>query len=490
MEELKRAKDRILAEVAKYETLKRKHQNKESWKPGDPIPYAGRVYGEEEVVAAVDSALDFWLTLGEHGKEFETRLAEYLGVKSSILVNSGSSANLVALATLTSHRIETDRRLSRGDQVITVAAGFPTTVAPILQNGCVPVFVDVNAVTGNIDCSKLEEAYEEGKTKAVVLAHALGNPFEIVTILNFCRKYNLWLVEDNCDALGSTYTMPINEAKRLGVGFTQSQVVRGGSHIEKKTGSWGDISTQSFYPPHHMTMGEGGCVNIVRDIKLRMIAESIRDWGRDCWCPSGFDDTCGKRYGWSLGSLPVGYDHKYIYSHLGYNLKPLDLQAAIGNVQLGRLDGFVAARRENWERLRSNLNDCVDRLRFSKETHAIKRDKEKEIIWDDSGCEAMSSWFGFKIDVVEGADARRSLAQELERHKIGNRMFFGGNLLRQPVFVEQLKNNPRNIRAPFTYRGSDEIMNMSLFVGTYPGLSHEMIDFMSQIIADWCKGKP
>ena len=280
------------------------------------VPYAGRVFTEDEVEAAVGSTLDFWLTLGPEGEAFEKELAAFLGVKYSLLVNSGSSANLVALSALTTHKLPPHKRIQPGDEVITAAAGFPTTVAPILQQGAVPVFVDNDPATGNIRADLLEAAYREGKTKAVMIAHALGNPFDIASVLEFCRIHDLWLIEDNCDALGCTYSMPIDRAKALGITENSPGIPSNGTHIIRYTGTWGDLSTQSFYPPHHLTMGEGGAVSIISRPSLKTYAESFRDWGRDCWCPSGKDNTCNKRFDWNLGELPEGYDHKYIYSHL------------------------------------------------------------------------------------------------------------------------------------------------------------------------------
>ena len=316
------------------------------------VPYAGRVFTEDEVVAAVSSTLDFWLTLGPEGQALEKELASFLGIRKTLLVNSGSSANLIAFASLTSHLMDEDKRIRPGDEVITCAAGFPTTVAPIIQNGCIPVFLDNDPTTGNIKCDSLEEAYKEGKTKAVMLAHTLGNPFDVGRIVEFCKRKNLWLIEDNCDALGCSYSMPTDLAENLGFKKDSPGLTSQPDSVVKWTGTWGDISTQSFYPPHHLTMGEGGAVNISGSIKLKRPAESIRDWGRDCWCPSGVDDTCGKRFQWQLGELPEGYDHKYTYSHLGYNLKPLDIQAAIGRVQIGKLPSFIEARKQNWNYLR------------------------------------------------------------------------------------------------------------------------------------------
>ena len=287
--------------------------------------------------AAVSSTLDFWLTLGHEGESFQLELSNFLGVKNSLLVNSGSSANLVAISALCSYKIPPLRRIKQGDEVITVAAGFPTTVAPILQVGAVPVFVDADPVTGNFCPNQLEKAFSPGKTKAVMMAHALGNPFDLAAVLKFTKKYNLWLIEDNCDALGCSYSMPKNLANELGFTKNSPGIEINKDYVTRWTGTWGDISTQSFYPPHHLTMGEGGAVNIVSSPKLKVIVESIRDWGRDCWCPSGLDNTCKKRFDWDLGEVPHGYDHKYTYSHLGYNLTPLDIQAAIGRIQLTRL---------------------------------------------------------------------------------------------------------------------------------------------------------
>jgi len=342
-----------------------------AFEPGKTtVPYAGRVFNADEVEAAVGSTLDFWLTLGPEGAAFEAELAALLGAKHSILVNSGSSANLVALSALTTHKLPAHKRVQPGDEVITVAAGFPTTVAPILQCGAVPVFIDNDPATGNVRIAQLEAAFSAGKTKAVMMAHALGNPFDLGAVLEFCRKHDLWLIEDNCDALGSTYSMPVARAKALGFTKNSPGIPSDGAHITRYTGTWGDISTQSFYPPHHLTMGEGGAVNIVHRPPLKTYAESFRDWGRDCWCASGKDNTCGKRFQWQLGELPKGYDHKYIYSHLGYNLKPLDPQAAIGRQQLKKLPAFIEARKRNWEILRAGLADLADVFDFSLPTHA------------------------------------------------------------------------------------------------------------------------
>ena len=350
------------------------YDRSESWSPGDPIPYAGRVFREEEVEAAVSSTLDFWLTLGVEGAAFEEELASHFGIRRSLLVNSGSSANLIALSIFTSGKISKSRRILPGDEVITVAAGFPTTVAPIVQVGAVPVFLDVNKQTGNLCVEQLHNAYNPRRTKAVCLAHALGNPFDIATVLTFCRENDLWLIEDNCDALGSSYSMPRELAESLGFTENSPGLFDGPDRIIRWTGTWGDVSTQSFYPPHHLTMGEGGSVNIIRDQKLNVIVESFRDWGRDCWCPSGIDNTCKKRFEWQLGELPNGYDHKYTYSHLGFNLKPLDPQAAIGRVQLQRLPKFIEQRKNNWAFLRSGLSKFDEYLDFALPTHALEWD--------------------------------------------------------------------------------------------------------------------
>ena len=540
--------------------------------PGETVvPYAGRVFTEDEVEAAVGSTLDFWLTLGPEGEAFEKELAAFLGVKYSLLVNSGSSANLVALSALTTHKLPEHKRIKPGDEVITVAAGFPTTVAPILQNGAVPVFIDNDPATGNIRAEQLESAFSSGKTKAVMIAHALGNPFDVAAVLEFCRRHDLWLIEDNCDALGCTYSMPLERAKKLGLDHliklaeAHAEELKGGeverlkgfnagssqllnsSTIQQDsgstpqplnpstkipfirdgiltayTGTFGDISTQSFYPPHHLTMGEGGAVNIVSRPPLKTYADSFRDWGRDCWCPSGKDDTCGKRFGWNLGELPPGYDHKYTYSHLGYNLKPLDPQAAIGRQQLKKLPAFIEARARNWEYLRAGLADLEDVFDFSLPTHAtawhppsgVKGKSLSESTdtgsstselqlstfdWDSSGCSTGCSWFGFMLRVKPSAPfTHTDLARHLDEKKIGNRMFFGGNLLRQPVFVQLRKDRPEAFRVighdsstsqplnsstiSVLFPGADAIMNQALFLGTYPGLTREMMDYEIETI--------
>jgi CDP-6-deoxy-D-xylo-4-hexulose-3-dehydrase len=452
---------------------------------GGPIPYGGRVFTEDEVAAAVASSLDFWLTLGPEGEAFEQDLAAFLGVRSSLLVNSGSSANLVALTALMSPLIDPKRRLRQGDEVITCAAGFPTTVAPILQNGCVAVFVDADPITANLRVDQLEAAYEPGKTKAVMVAHALGNPFDLGAVLAFCRKHGLWLIEDNCDALGSSYSMPRAMAESLGFSDNSPGLDEGPDRVARYTGAWGDLSTQSFYPPHHLTMGEGGAVNVVRDQRLRRICESLRDWGRDCWCPSGRDDSCGKRYGWSLGELPEGYDHKYIYSHLGYNLKPLDLQAAIGRVQMKRLPAFIEARKHNWRWLRRELEPLSQQIGFNLPTHATAVNPATgEFNWDGSGCRSDCSWFGFLLRLKPDGPCRRAvLSQGLEAEAIGTRMLFGGNLLRQPVFQGLLRDQPQAIRSVVPQmEGADLLMEQALFLGTYPGLTEAMLQKEVEIL--------
>lgn len=425
------------------------------------VPYAGRVFTEEEVASAVGATLDFWLTLGQEGELLERELATFLGVKSSVLCNSGSSANLLAVAALSSPKLGA-RQVRKGDEVISVAAGFPTTAAPIVQNGYVPVFIDSDPLTLNARVDQLEEAYHHGKTKAVMMAHTLGNPFDLSSVVNFCRKYDLWLIEDNCDALGCTYD-------------------------GKFTGTFGDLSTQSFYPPHHMTMGEGGAVNIRVDPKLKAIVESFRDWGRDCWCMSGKDNTCGRRFDWKLGELPRGYDHKYIYSHLGYNLKPLDIQAAIGRIQLTRLPQFVQARIHNWEYLRKGLNDCSDFFDFMLPTHATGWTRDG-FTWDCTGHRTACSWFGFMIRVKRSSPfTRTDLARHLDQKKIGNRMLFGGNLVRQPAFVSLKRECPGSFRVVGDLGGADTIMNQVLFIGVYPGLTQTMLDYMIDTIRSFAK---
>lgn len=449
------------------------------------IPYAGRVFTEDEVEAAVSSTLDFWLTLGPEGDKFEAKLADFLGVRKSLVVNSGSSANLLALSALTSHKLPNEKRLQPGDEIITVAAGFPTTVSPILQAGITAVFIDADPITGNACCDQLESAYRAGKTKAVMMAHALGNPFDLQTTIEFCRKYDLWLIEDNCDALGCSYTLPASSTLQE---YYPKEPRNSDGSLTKYTGSWGDLSTQSFYPPHHLTMGEGGAVNIVKQAALKVLVESFRDWGRDCWCPSGKDNTCNKRFAWQLGELPEGYDHKYIYSHLGYNLKPLDPQAAIGSAQLEKLVDFVEARKRNWQILRSGLADLESSIEFALPTHAVAWNKDGSFEWDSTGCKTDCSWFGFKMSVrPEASFTRTDLAKFLDERKIGNRMLFGGNLLRQPAFVQVRSERPDLIRVVGDMSGADSIMNNTIFIGTYPGLSKPMLDYIVESIHEFAK---
>lgn len=436
-EELKRE---ILDKTAEYYRLVHKARQDAEFVPGKSrVNYAGRVFDEREMQNLVDSSLEFWLTYGRWSKKFETGLAEYLGARFALLVNSGSSANLLAFMTLTSPLLG-DRRVRRGDEVITVAAGFPTTIAPIVQYGAVPVFVDVDLATANVDVSKLEAA-ASSRTKAVMLAHTLGNPFDARAVKAFCDRHGLWLVEDNCDALGSTF------AGRF-------------------TGTWGDIGTSSFYPPHHLTMGEGGAV-VTSDPLLRKIALSMRDWGRDCWCESGVDNTCGCRFTKQFGSLPLGYDHKYVYSHFGYNLKATDMQAAVGCAQLEKFPSFAAARRANFERLYAGLRDLPQLRLFSKLA------------------ESDPSWFGFLMTVRPDAGfSRNDLAKFLESRNIQTRNLFAGNILRHPCF-ESLAEGV-DYRVAGRLDNTETIMNDSLWIGLYPGMGDAKLDYMAKSIREFC----
>lgn len=407
--------------------------------PGEtPIPSSGKVFGAEEVQAVVEAGLDFWLTTGRFAHQFEEQFARWCGVRHALLVNSGSSANLVALSALTSSSLG-KARLQPDDEVITIAAGFPTTVNPIVQNRLVPVFVDVELPSCNLDVSLLEGALSP-RTRAVMVAHTLGQPFDAATVHEFCRTHRLYLIEDCCDALGAR---------------CHGQLV----------GTFGDLATVSFYPAHHLTMGEGGCV-LVRSPVMKRLVESFRDWGRDCWCEPGQDNTCGKRFEWQLGDLPAGYDHKYTFSHLGYNLKATDMQAAVGCAQLPRLDGFIAARRANWSRLRLGLEDL------------------QEMLWlPEEAPYATSSPFGFLMLVREAAPFRREdLTDFLERRRIGTRLMFGGNLTRQPAFKE----------VPFRVAGSlchtDQVMEQAFWIGCYPGLTEEMLGYVVDSIHEFCRG--
>lgn len=433
------AREQIKALVAKYyHDFKEPTESKDNFRPGDRISYASRVYDEKEMQSLTDAMLDFWLTTGRFADEFEKQFAAWIGVKFAHLVNSGSSANLLAFSVLTAPELG-ERQIRRGDEVITVACGFPTTVTPILQYGAIPVFVDVTVPQYNIDVTRLEDALTE-KTKAVMIAHTLGNPFDLASVKAFCDKYGLWLVEDNCDALGSEYI--INDETRY-------------------TGTWGDIGTSSFYPPHHMTMGEGGCVYTSNPLLHRLIL-SYRDWGRDCICPSGRDNFCGHRYDGQFGQLPQGYDHKYVYGHFGYNLKVTDLQAAIGVEQLKKFPSFIEKRRHNWERLRQALLPLQDRL-----------------ILPEPAENSRPSWFGFLISVKPEAGINRNqITRHLEEHNIQTRLLFSGNLTRHPCFDQ--------IRGTDAYRisggleNTDFVMNNTFWIGVYPGMTDQMIDYMAQ----------
>ncbi len=419
------------------------HQFKETnakFEPGDRINYASRVFDEKEMQSLTDAALDFWLTSGRFCEEFEKEFARWIGVKFAHLVNSGSSANLIAFMTLTAPELK-ERQIRRGDEVITVACGFPTTVTPIIQYGAVPVFVDVTIPQYNIDISRLEEAYSY-KTKAVMIAHTLGNPFNLKAVKQFCDKHNLWLVEDNCDALGSKYMI---------------------DGVTKFTGTWGDIGTSSFYPPHHMTMGEGGCVYTNNPALNRLIL-SYRDWGRDCICPSGKDNFCGHRFDGQFGELPKGYDHKYVYSHFGFNLKATDMQAAIGVEQLKKFPLFIERRRYNWKKL-----------------YGLLRPVEDKLILPEPSENSEPSWFGFMITCRDGVD-RNKVTKYIEDHNIQTRLLFSGNLIKHPCFDEI--RNTKAYRVVGSLDNTDCIMNNSFWVGVYPGMSDEMIEYMAKVIKE------
>ncbi len=434
------ARDEIKALVAEYYHAFK--ENKKPFEPGDRISYASRVFDEKEMQSLTDAMLDFWLTTGRFSDRFEKEFAKWIGVKYAHLVNSGSSANLLAFAVLTAPELG-ERQIRPGDEVITVACGFPTTVTPILQYGAVPVFADVTVPQYNIDTSMLEAALSE-KTKAVMIAHTLGNPFDLAAVTAFCRKHGLWLVEDNCDALGSQYTL-------------------GGE--TKFTGTFGDIGTSSFYPPHHMTMGEGGCV-YTNDPLLHRLILSYRDWGRDCICPSGRDNFCGHRYDGDFGELPHGYDHKYVYSHFGYNLKVTDLQAAIGCEQLVKFPGFIERRRENWERLRAALGSVSDR-----------------IILPEPAENSRPSWFGFLMTVrPESGLKRNAVTKYIEDHNVQTRLLFSGNLIKHPCF-DGLRGTDA-YRVAGSLENTDFIMNNSFWVGVYPGMKPEMTDYMAKVIIE------
>jgi CDP-6-deoxy-D-xylo-4-hexulose-3-dehydrase len=404
-----------------------------SFVPGSSrVPVSGRVFDEQELELLVDSSLDFWLTTGRFAEQFEREFAQFAGVREAMLVNSGSSANLLAVTALTSENLG-ERQLKPGDEVITLAAGFPTTVNPIVQNGLVPVFVDVHIPTFNVDVSYLDAALSD-RTRAVIFAHTLGNPFDLDAITSFAKQYGLWLIEDCCDALGATY--------------------RG-----QKVGTFGDLATFSFYPAHHITMGEGGCVS-TNQPRLRTLVESFRDWGRDCWCAPGKENTCGKRFDWRLGALPHGYDHKYIYSHIGYNLKATDMQAAVGVAQLKKLPAFIAARKKNYAALREGLAGT-----------------QNHFVLPEATPNSDPSWFGFPLMVREDAPfSRKNVVQYLDSKKIQTRQLFGGNLLRQPAY--------KNIRHRVIgdLKNSDRVMSQAFWIGVYPGLTEEMIEYMSETL--------
>jgi len=438
--------EEILERVRKIAELRNEPQ---PFVPGvTPVKYAGRVYDEDDMAALTESAVEFWLTGGRWHHKLEDGLAKWYGVHAAKLVNSGSSANLVAVAALMSETWG-ERRLNRGDEVITVAAGFPTTVAPLIQFGIVPVFVDVSLPTSNADVRTLETARSD-RTRAVILAHTLGNPFDIDRVAEFCRAHDLWLIEDNCDAAGSLYR-------------------------SRKTGTFGDVATLSFYPPHHMTTGEGGAV-LCGSEAMKRVVESIRDWGRDCWCQPGVDNTCGKRFEWQLGDLPAGYDHKYTYTHLGFNLKMTDMQAAVGVTQLKKLDAFCAARRGNWRFYREALGDLDDVLILPEATE-----------------HADPSWFGFLMVVRSGAPfTRESIVAHLESRKIQTRMLFAGNLVRQPALTTLAARSAAEGREPpyrvaGTLGVTDEIMNRGFWIGVYPGLTPPMREFVASEIRDFAR---
>ena len=434
------AREEIKGLVAEYYNQFKK--NKKEFAPGDRITYASRVYDEKEMMALTDATLDFWLTTGRFADQFEKNFAKWLGVRFANIVNSGSSANLVAFMTLTSPTLG-ERQIKRGDEIITVACGFPTTITPAIQYGAIPVFVDVTVPQYNIDVTKLEAALSE-KTKAVMIAHTLGNPFDLKAVKEFCDKHNLWLVEDNCDALGTIYE--INGEKKF-------------------TGTWGDIGTSSFYPPHHMTMGEGGCVYTNNPVLNRLI-KSFRDWGRDCICPSGQDNFCCHRFEKQFGELPLGYDHKYVYSHFGYNFKVTDMQAAVGCEQLKKFPSFIERRRHNWQRLHDALLPIQDK-----------------IILPEPCENSVPSWFGFLISVKsESKVSRYDVTTYVEERGVQTRLLFSGNLIKHPCFDQIRGTDAYRVVGDLT--NTDFIMNNTFWVGVYPGMTDEMIDYMAKTIID------
>ncbi|KIQ95147.1 L-glutamine:2-deoxy-scyllo-inosose aminotransferase [Anoxybacillus thermarum] len=433
----------IEAAVQYYQEVHRV-KNEAKFKEGDTIPYAGRVFDEKEIINLIDSSLDFWLTTGRYAKQFEEKFAKFLGVKYCSLTNSGSSANLLAFMALTSPLLG-ERRVKRGDEVITVACSFPTTIAPLIQYGAVPVFVDIELPTYNIDCSLLEEALSE-RTKAVIIAHTLGNPFDLEVVKDFCDRHGLWLIEDNCDALGSKY-------------FYKGDW--------RYTGTIGDIGTSSFYPPHHITMGEGGAV-YTNNALLKRIIESLRDWGRDCWCPSGKDNTCRRRFDQQLGELPYGYDHKYTYSHFGYNLKVTDMQAAIGCAQIDKILYFVEKRKDNWAKLRDAL-----------------RGLEGYFILPEPSKNSDPSWFGFLVTVREDAPfTRQEIIHYLEENGIQTRMLFAGNILKHPCF-DGLRMEGSGYKVVGELKNTDYVLNNTFWIGVYPGLTEEMLEYVIKKFYDF-----
>lgn len=438
-------KQEILQKTREYYELVHKPSKEAPFEPGKSrVAYAGRVFDEKEMVNLVDSSLEFWLTTGRYAEQFEKDFARLLGVQHCSLTNSGSSANLLAFMALTSPKLG-DRRIKPGDEVITVAAGFPTTVAPIIQYGAIPVFVDIALPTYNIDCSQVESALSS-KTKAVMIAHTLGNPFDISFMKSFCDKHGLWLIEDNCDALGSRYCL--NGKWRY-------------------TGTMGHIGTSSFYPPHHMTMGEGGAV-YTNDPLLKRLVDSFRDWGRDCWCVSGKDNTCNNRFGQQFGELPYGYDHKYVYSHFGYNLKVTDMQAAIGCAQLEKLPQFIEARKKNWKMLRDGLSSL-----------------EEQLILPEATAESDPSWFGFLLTVRDGAGfTRDQIVHHLESNGIQTRMLFAGNLIKHPCF-DEMRREGKGYRVVGNLDVTDTIMRDTFWVGVYPGMSKDRIDYCIQVLSQF-----
>ena len=438
------AREQIKALVAQY--YKDFKEPKKAFEPGDRINYASRVFDEKEMQALTDAALDFWLTTGRFAEQFEKDFASWIGVKYAHLVNSGSSANLLAFMVLTAPELG-DRQIKRGDEVITVACGFPTTVTPILQYGAVPVFVDVTVPQGNINVTKLEAAWSP-KTKAVMIAHTLGNPFDIKAVKEFCDRRGLWLIEDNCDALGSRYTM---------------------NGVTKFTGTWGDIGTSSFYPPHHMTMGEGGCV-YTDDPLLNRLILSYRDWGRDCICASGHDNMCGHRFDGDFGQLPHGYDHKYVYSHFGFNLKVTDMQAAVGCEQLKKFPSFIEKRKKNWKYLREALECVSDKLLLPEPVEG-----------------GDPSWFGFLITVKPQAGiTRNELTRFLEGRNIQTRLLFSGNLVKHPCFDQIRGTDAYRVAGDLTV--TDQVMNDSFWIGVYPGMTDKMFSYMAESIIEAVKG--